>query len=59
MFGFQLATPASIATRRPFCPKCGAMMMLARSEPHSPEFRRRTFECPICHHSESALVKLT
>jgi hypothetical protein len=35
MLGFRLATPASIATKRPPCPKCGAMMMLARIEPPS------------------------
>lgn len=56
---FQLATPASIATKRPPCPKCGTMMMLARIEAHGPEYRKRTFECPSCNHSESALVKLT
>jgi DNA-directed RNA polymerase subunit M/transcription elongation factor TFIIS len=59
MLGFQLATPASIATKRPSCPKCGTTMMPASIEPHSPEYRKRTFECPNCHHSESALVRLT
>jgi DNA-directed RNA polymerase subunit M/transcription elongation factor TFIIS len=59
MLGFRLPTAAAIATKRPSCPKCETMMMPARIEPYSSEYRKRTFECPSCHHSESALVKLT
>jgi hypothetical protein len=59
MLRFQFATPASIATKRPSCPKCGTMMRLARIDPHGPEYRKRTFECAHCDHSESALVRLT
>ena len=59
MLGFRLPTAAAIATKRSSCPKCETMMMLARIQPYSSEYRKRTFECPSCHHSESALVKLT
>jgi predicted RNA-binding Zn-ribbon protein involved in translation (DUF1610 family) len=41
---------------RPECPKCGTEMMLARIMPEAPGEERRTFECPMCEHSESALV---
>ena len=34
--------------RRP-CPKCGATMLLARAEPHTPGYQMRTFECPSCN----------
>jgi DNA-directed RNA polymerase subunit M/transcription elongation factor TFIIS len=59
MLRFQLATPASIATKRPSCPKCGTMMGPARIEPHSAEYRKRIFECRECNHSESSLLRLT
>jgi hypothetical protein len=59
MLRFQLATPASIGTKRPSCPKCGTMMGLPRIEPHSSEYRKRIFECRECDHSESFLVRLT
>jgi transcription elongation factor Elf1 len=59
MLRLQLPTVAAIATKRPSCPKCGTMMLLARIEPHGPEYRKRTFECPNCHHSESSLARLT
>jgi hypothetical protein len=59
MFRFPLATPTSIGTKRPACPKCGVMMGLARIEPHSAEYRKRTFECRRCDYSEGSLVRLT
>jgi predicted RNA-binding Zn-ribbon protein involved in translation (DUF1610 family) len=42
---------------RPECPKCGTTMMLARIVPEAPGKDRRTFECPMCEHSECILVK--
>jgi hypothetical protein len=59
MFRFPLATPTSIGTKRPSCPQCGVMMGLARIEPHSAEYKKRTFECRQCEYSESSLVRLT
>jgi hypothetical protein len=32
-------------------------MMLARIVPEAPGEDRRTFECPMCEHSESIVVK--
>jgi predicted RNA-binding Zn-ribbon protein involved in translation (DUF1610 family) len=49
-------TNSSRAIVRPECPKCGTQMMLARIEPDAPGEDRRTFECPMCEHSESILV---
>jgi hypothetical protein len=50
---------SSRAIIRPPCPKCGTTMMLARIEPHTPGYDMRTFECPTCHYSESAVVHFT
>jgi predicted RNA-binding Zn-ribbon protein involved in translation (DUF1610 family) len=47
----------AIAIACPECPKCGTQMMLARVMPESPGHEQRTFECPMCEHSESVLVK--
>jgi hypothetical protein len=49
-------TNSSRAIVCPECPKCGTQMMLARIEPEAPGEDRRTFECPVCEHSESILV---
>jgi DNA-directed RNA polymerase subunit M/transcription elongation factor TFIIS len=54
---FPPATTASDAIKRPPCPECGTMMILARIEPDKPNHDKRTFECPKCHHSESMVVK--
>ena len=42
---------------RPDCPKCGTKMMLARVEPDEPGQEKRTFECPGCNYSNSAVIK--
>jgi transposase-like protein len=42
---------------RPTCPRCGAMMWIARIEPDKPDHDRRTFECPSCDHSVTEVVK--
>ena len=42
---------------RPQCPKCAALMFLARITLDKPGFDLRTFECPRCHHVEAAVVK--
>jgi hypothetical protein len=44
------------AITRPPCLKCGPTMVLARIEPHKPGHDMRTFECPACGRSESAVV---
>jgi hypothetical protein len=41
----------------PDCAKCGTAMLIARIEHEAPDEDRRTFECPMCEHSESILVK--
>jgi DNA-directed RNA polymerase subunit M/transcription elongation factor TFIIS len=42
---------------RPECPKCTALMYLARITWDEPGCDRRTFECPRCQHVETAVVK--
>ena len=56
MLGFRLPTAAAIATKRPSCPKCETMMMLARIVPYSSGYRKRTFECPSCDFIETRFV---
>jgi hypothetical protein len=41
---------------RPACPKCGMPMWLAHVAPDKPGFDKRTFECPVCEHSEAVVV---
>jgi predicted RNA-binding Zn-ribbon protein involved in translation (DUF1610 family) len=45
-------------TIRPDCPKCGTVMLLARIMPDIPGHDLRTFECPMCDHSESIVAKI-
>jgi hypothetical protein len=54
---YRPATPYSDSILRPACPKCGATMLLSHIEPVKPDYDKRTFVCPMCHHSESAVVK--
>jgi hypothetical protein len=42
---------------RPDCPQCTAQMDLARIEPEKPGHDLRTFECPRCHHLETAVAR--
>jgi predicted RNA-binding Zn-ribbon protein involved in translation (DUF1610 family) len=57
MRGFPVYAPLHLAPIvRPECPKCGTQMILARIMPEAPSEDRRTFECPMCEHSESVLV---
>jgi transposase-like protein len=54
---FDPTHASSRAIVRPVCPRCGAMMMLSRIEPDSPGHDKRIFECPVCNHSKSEVVK--
>ena len=42
---------------RPECPQCGMLMMLTRIEPEAPGEELRTFECSLCEHQASVVVK--
>jgi predicted RNA-binding Zn-ribbon protein involved in translation (DUF1610 family) len=48
--------PFNWIVQRP-CPKCGADMVVVRIEPDAPGHDRRTFNCPVCTHSETMVVK--
>jgi hypothetical protein len=56
MLSSNLTQASSRAITRPPCPKCGTTTALARIAPHTPGYEMRTFECPACDHSESAVV---
>jgi ribosomal protein S27AE len=43
---------------RPFCPHCGACMMLARITPNGEGAERRLFECPRCDDSVDEIVEV-
>ena len=49
--------PQSDLIERPPCPKCVTPMWLARITPYKPDYDSRTFECPVCQHAESMIVK--
>ena len=54
---FQPTTPYSSSIVRPACPKCSAIMQLARIEPTDKlDHDERTFECTQCNHSFSEIV---
>jgi len=57
-----MAQPISIpekanTTFQPPCPKCGHPMWLVRLDPYDREHDERTFECNVCAHSQSEVVK--
>ena len=54
---YQPATAYSAAIIRPWCPRCGAQMMLARIEPDQPNHDKRSFECEKCGNEHSEIVK--
>ncbi len=53
-----IAIPPEVMAR-PYCPKCGAQMWLARIYPDKPGYDQRTYECPDCQHevTEHARVR--
>ena len=52
----QVFAPPFKEINRPACPKCGMPMWLAHVAPDKPGFDKRTFECPVCEHSEAVVV---
>jgi Zn ribbon nucleic-acid-binding protein len=48
----HLTHASTRAIVRPRCPKCNAVMMLARIEPDRPGH----FECPVCDYAASEVV---
>jgi len=57
MATYQPVTKETDAIVRPACPQCGHRMMLARIEPDSPGYDRRSFECPDCGHERTVIVE--
>ena len=57
MTTYRPRTPHSDFIFRPDCPKCAKRMNLFRIEPEKPSYELRTFVCPKCNHSETAIGK--
>jgi hypothetical protein len=57
MTRFQPATTASKAIAQGGRAKCGNTMLLASMVANVPGYVRCTFECPVCEHSETAVLK--
>jgi hypothetical protein len=58
MTKYQPATPHSDSIKRPPCSKCGAPTVLCRIEPDSPGHEQHMFECSVCQHEQSEVVKI-
>ena len=41
---------------RPYCPRCGSKMWLARVSPDEKGHEWRTFECPVCELSQEKVA---
>ena len=54
---YQSASPNSNSITQPACSKCGAAMLLTHIQPVMQDRDKRTFVCPTCQHSESAVVE--
>lgn len=54
MASFVAIPPEVIA--RPYCPKCGAQMWLARICPCKPSYDQRTYECPDCQYEATKVA---
>ncbi len=53
---YFLPDNVNVHIHRPACPKCCAVMMLARIMPARVGFDFRTFECPRCDHVHEVMV---
>jgi hypothetical protein len=47
----------SILLSRQVCPECHGQMFLRRVEPDVSDHDRRTYECAMCDHTETRVVK--
>jgi hypothetical protein len=52
---YQPRTPYSDSIKRPDCSKCGTQTRLFGIEPERPGYELHSFECPKCHHLETAI----
>jgi hypothetical protein len=58
MTTYQPRTRHSDSIRRPDCSKCGTLTRLFGIEPEKPGFELLSFECPTCHHIQTAIGKV-
>jgi hypothetical protein len=49
--------PDRLVLSLPYCLNCGSPMWLTRIEPDSPDYDKRTFECPKCENVVIEIVK--
>ena len=56
---YKPATAYSNSIKRPNCSKCGTPMLLfgIEAEPDTPGHELWSFDCPKCHHIETATGK--
>jgi Zn-finger nucleic acid-binding protein len=54
----QLVPSNSSDIERPTCPDCGQLMWIARITPDAPGYDKRTFDCPVCNISQTAVVRV-
>ena len=52
---YQPATAHSDSMERPDCLRCGTKTRLFGIEPERPGYELRSFECPSCHHIQTAI----
>jgi hypothetical protein len=53
----QPTTPHSDSIERPDCSCCGTKTRLFGMEPEHPGYELHSFECPNCHHIQTAIGK--
>jgi hypothetical protein len=51
-------TPHWDLIKRPDCSKCGTLTRLFGIESEKPDFELLSFECPTCHHIQTAIGKV-
>lgn len=54
---FEYALENAPFHQRPDCPECSTLMHLALIEPEKQGSDIRKFECPLCEHVETIVVK--
>ena len=52
---YQPRTPHTDSIKRPDCSKCRTAMRLFGIEAEKPGYELHSFECPKCHHIETAI----
>ena len=57
MSQMKAVQPSRARFDRPFCPECCAPMFIVTVEPDRPDHESRSYECPSCKFTETAVVR--